>query len=155
MQLSKQEGYALRVAMELAVSGQASVKEIAERRGIPAPYLGKIVQSLVRGGVVITNRGPHGGVQLARPAAEITLRQVLEAAQGPIALSRCLSEPHHDCSINGPSCPVRQVTTRLQYIVVNELSRVTVADLAATLDAGQARTLPTAPAPSGTGGVQV
>jgi Rrf2 family protein len=104
---------------------------IAQRQHIPVAYLGKIVQSLVRAGVVVTSRGVRGGVQLARPAEHITLRQVIEAVQGPVALSRCLVEPLHDCAINGPSCPVRQVTTRLHELVIAELDRTTLAAMAA------------------------
>jgi Rrf2 family transcriptional regulator, iron-sulfur cluster assembly transcription factor len=129
MQLTKVEGYALRAAMDLAQVPASSVKEIARRQNIPAAYLGKIVQSLARAGVVLTSRGQRGGVQLARPAAQINLRQVIEAVQGPVALSRCLIEPLHDCSINGPSCPIRQVTLHLQETVVRELDSITLADL--------------------------
>jgi Rrf2 family protein len=135
MQLTKQEGYALRVVMDLAVTEVASVKGIAQRQNIPAAYLAKIVQALARGGIVRTTRGPRGGVELARSPASITLRQVLEAAQGPIALSRCLLEPHHDCSINGVACPIRQITTRIQDLVIQELDAVTLADVAGQVPA--------------------
>jgi len=131
MRLSKQEGYALRIALDLARYSASPLKDIARRQNIPLPYLGKIVQALARGGVVRTERGPHGGVRLARAPSTITMRQVIEAAQGPIALSRCLIEPEHDCPVNNANCPVRRVTSRLQAIVTQELDRVTLADLAA------------------------
>jgi len=131
MRLSKQEGYALRVALDLARCSQAPLKDIARRQNIPLPYLGKIVQALARGGIVHTERGPRGGVRLARVASAITVRQVIEAVQGPIALSRCLIEQDHDCPVNNPNCPVRQVTSRLQDIVTRELDSVSLADLAA------------------------
>ncbi len=129
MHLSKQEGYALRLALDLANSGAAPVREISARQNIPPAYLGKIVQALARGGVVRTKRGARGGVHLARPAAEITLRQVIEAAQGPISLSRCIVEADHDCPTNSMACPVRQVTLRIQNLVTQELEAVTLADL--------------------------
>lgn len=131
MQLSKQEGYALRLALDLATHEASSVNDVAERQHIPAAYLGKIVQSLARAGVLSTTRGAHGGVRLARPAEFITLRQVIEASNGPIALSRCLAEPDHDCPTHSADCPVRQVTMRLQRTVTHELDSVSVADLAA------------------------
>jgi Rrf2 family protein len=130
MQLSKQEGYALRLALDLALNQASSVREIAQRQHIPAPYLGKIVQALARGGVVRTERGSRGGVRLARAAAAISLRDVIEAAQGPIALSRCIVEADHDCPTNSLSCPVRRVTMRLQKMVTEELEGISLADLA-------------------------
>ena len=131
MQLSKQEGYALRLALDLAAHDASSVNDIAARQRIPAAYLGKIVQSLARAGVLSTTRGARGGTRLARPASQINVRQVIEAANGPIALSRCLAEPDHDCPTNSADCPVRQVTMRLQSTVTRELESVTLADLAA------------------------
>jgi Rrf2 family protein len=130
MQITKVEGYALRAALDMALVSPSSVKAIAQRQHIPVAYLSKIVQSLARAGVVLTSRGVGGGVQLARPPELITLRQVIEAVQGPIVFSRCLAEPMHDCAINGPSCPVRRVTTRLHDLVINELERTTVSDMA-------------------------
>src|SRR5512136_1988818 len=131
MQLSKQEAYALRLALDLATHDGASVNDIAARQHIPAAYLGKIVQSLARAGVLRTSRGARGGTRLARPASLINVRQVIEAANGPIALSRCLAEPDHDCPTNSAACPVRQVTARLQRTVTRELEAVSLADLAA------------------------
>lgn len=130
VQISKVEGYALRAVLELALVQSSSVKVIAQRQRIPPAYLGKIVQSLAHAGLVVTSRGQRGGVQLARPAAQITLRHVFEAVQGPVMLSRCLMEPQHDCSINGPNCPIRQVTGRLHDLVIAELNRTSVADMA-------------------------
>jgi Rrf2 family protein len=131
MQLSKQESYALRLALDLATHPPAPIHEIARRQGIPPAYLGKIVQALARGGVVHTERGARGGVGLASAPESISLRQVMEAAQGPIALSRCVSELGHDCPTNSMACPIRQVTMRLQDMVTGELASISLADLAA------------------------
>jgi Rrf2 family protein len=131
MQLSKQESYALRLTLDLATNPPAPIREIARRQRIPPAYLGKIVQSLARGGIVHTERGARGGVSLARSPESISLRQVLEAAQGPITLSRCVSEPGHDCPTNSLACPIRRVTMRLQHMVTRELASVSLADLAA------------------------
>jgi Rrf2 family protein len=131
MQLSKQESYALRLTLDLATNPPAPIHEIARRQRIPPAYLGKIVQALARGGVVHTERGARGGVSLAVPPESISLRQVLEAAQGPIALSRCVSEQGHDCPTNSQACPIRQVTMRLQALVVGQLASISLADLAA------------------------
>ncbi len=130
MQLSKQESYALRLVLDLTTNSSAPVHDIAQRQNIPVAYLGKIVQSLARAGVLSTSRGARGGVRLARAPETISMRQVIEAAQGPIALSRCISEPDHDCPTNSSACPVRQVTLRLQRLVTAELESVSLADLA-------------------------
>lgn len=130
MQITKQEAYALRLALDLAKEKTSNIREIALRQRIPAAYLGKIVQALAHAGVVRTERGARGGVRLAKPPEQITVRQVIEAAQGPIALSRCLVEPDHDCPTNSMACPVRRVTIRIHRLVTQELDAITLADLA-------------------------
>jgi len=88
MRLSHQVQYAICGAFDLAYNGQGApvrIREIALRQGVPARYLEQIFQRLRRAGLVTSKRGPGGGYQLARPAAEITLRNVVEAVEGPLA----------------------------------------------------------------------
>lgn len=126
MQLSRAAQFALRAVLDLAVSGPTSTAAVAARRGIPPAQAGKIVQQLVRGGVVRTTRGPRGGVRLARPADKVTLRQVIDAIEGPLAVSRCIV--YDDCPCAQP-CPVRTALTRIQRELEGMLDSVTVADL--------------------------
>jgi Rrf2 family protein len=83
--LSLQVQYAICGVFDLAYNGQAGpvqVRVIGERQAIPARYLEQIFQRLRRARIVAGKRGPGGGYVLARPAAEITLRDVVEAIEG-------------------------------------------------------------------------
>lgn len=87
MQLSRRVQYALYGMFDLAYNGAGEpvhVRRIGERQRIPEAFLEQIFQHLRRAGLVAGKRGPGGGFVLARPAAEISLREVIEALEGPI-----------------------------------------------------------------------
>ena len=89
MRFSLQTRYAVSGIFDLAYNGHGAavqVRVIGQRQAIPVRYLEQIFQRLRRAGLVAGKRGPGGGYTLARPAAEISLRDVLEAVEGPIAL---------------------------------------------------------------------
>ena len=88
MKLSLQVQYAVCGVFDLAYNGQeqpVQVRVISERQSIPGRYLEQIFRRLRRAGLVTSKRGPGGGYTLARPAREITLRDVVEAGEGPLA----------------------------------------------------------------------
>lgn len=92
MRLSTQADYAVRAVYELASHDPGALLhtgDIAAAQRIPGPRLAKVVHDLARADLVRTQRGHQGGVMLARPAAEITVRDVYEAVEGPIILCRC------------------------------------------------------------------
>ncbi len=92
MRLSTQTDYAVRTVFELAQREPGAVvqtRDIAAAQGLPEGYLAKVIQSLVRAGVLHSSRGTGGGVSLARPRAEISVRDVFEAIDGPLELHRC------------------------------------------------------------------
>ncbi len=88
MRLTTRTRYAIRALYDLAfhagTAPAAQAKEIAERQGIPFKFLEQILQDLRRAGLVVARRGPHGGYVLARPAAEISMADVLRAVRGPL-----------------------------------------------------------------------
>ena len=89
MRITRATDYAVRVMMRLAVnpdSGRMTQIELAEQAGVPAQFLGKVLQSLVKAGLAHSHRGVLGGFELARPSAEINLLQIVEAIDGPIQL---------------------------------------------------------------------
>lgn len=131
MQLTRQGDYAVRAVYALAAAGGRALtrKEIARLQGIPEPFLAKIVQLLSHHGLVTNTRGVGGGITLARPAAHITLRDVVEAAQGPTALNLCLQGPGA-CSRQG-FCAVHPIWIRAQAAMLAVLASVTFADLMA------------------------
>ena len=95
MRLTRGSDYAMRGIVYLAKQPRGTVclvSDVAEAQGVPESYLAKIFQDLSRSGLVVSHRGAKGGFALARDPDRITLRQVIEATEGPIALSPCLDE---------------------------------------------------------------
>src|SRR5947199_10589145 len=131
MQVSRKIDYALRAVIHLAdeeVSDRAcSVAEIASRERVPRQFLEKIVQELIHKGLVRSRRGPHGGYVLARPAEQVTFRDVIEAVEGPITLNVCVGE-HADCSLMG-ACGMERVWREGQRRVLELFDKTTIADV--------------------------
>jgi len=131
VRLTRQGDYAVRIVIELASRPAGAVvprARIQERSDVPPAYLAKIIQALARAGLVRTRSGARGGVSLAAPSAEITLRRVIEAVEGPIHLNRCVARP--GACPRDRFCTVHPVWLRLQALVTDELDAVTIAALA-------------------------
>ena len=131
MQLTLRGDYAVRVAVDLANQPRdATVKtgDLGRRTGVPPAYLSKIVQALAHAGVVRTRRGALGGVSLLRPPSTITLREIIEAVEGPIYLNRCLVRP--GLCPRDRLCTAHPVWSRIQALVTGELDAVRLAELA-------------------------
>jgi FeS assembly SUF system regulator len=109
---------------------------LAERTHIAAPTVSKLLKQLQRAGLVISTRGLHGGYQLARPAAQISAAAILDALEGPVALTDCAAG-HGQCDIE-ESCRVSRVWQRLNLAIRRALYEVSLAQLAG-LDAPPAR----------------
>jgi FeS assembly SUF system regulator len=127
MRLSNLADYAV-VTMSAAArhcgGGRISAAELAQETGLPAPTVQKLVSKLVAAGLLRSVRGAHGGMQLARPAAAITLADIVEAVEGPIALTACVDA--HDCDFES-GCAVRP-----HWPVVNEALRGALANVLLT-----------------------
>ncbi len=105
MQIPRKIEYALRAMIYMAdrPNGVARGSEIARHEQIPKYYLEKVVRDLMHRGLVHARRGPGGGDQLARAAANISFRDIIEAVEGPITLNVCT---------DGPSSCALQLTCR-------------------------------------------
>ena len=107
MRLSSMADYAV-VTMSAAArhcgGARTSAAELAAETGLPAPTVQKLVSLLSRAGLLRSMRGAGGGLQLARPAAAITLADIVEAVEGPIALTSCAEHGKHDCGLEGSCC---------------------------------------------------
>jgi FeS assembly SUF system regulator len=132
MRLSSMADYAV-VTMTAAArncgGARISAAGIAERTGLPAPTVQKLVSRLTAAGLLRSLRGAHGGLKLARPAAAISLVDIIEAVEGPIALASCL-DTEHDCSLE------RACVVRPHWPVVNEALRDALAQVSLTRLAG-------------------
>lgn len=130
MKLSTQADYAVRAVYELALHEPGTVLhtgDIAGAQRIPVPRLAKVIHDLARAGLVRTQRGQQGGVMLARPPAQITVRDVYEAVEGPIMLCRCRQrvEPCGD-----DVCDTHEFWHGVETLLTGELQTVTFAALA-------------------------
>jgi Rrf2 family iron-sulfur cluster assembly transcriptional regulator len=122
--------YALRAAVELAGrydSGPVNAKQIAGRCKIPYQLACKLLQRLHKAGIVKSEMGPAGGFSLGRNPSKITIRQVVEAVQGPVRLSKCLVSKSF-CRLSR-CCPINPELGRLQIKINTFLNGLTLKHL--------------------------
>lgn len=126
MHINLESDYAVRIVHCLAGAGQRmDAQTLAEKTGVSPRFTLKIMRKLGAAEIVRSFKGAHGGYTLARPASEITLRQVIEAVEGPYRFSRCLDKDF-DCSrTDNQPCPFRSIYGRITTMVVKELDAVT------------------------------
>jgi Rrf2 family transcriptional regulator, cysteine metabolism repressor len=112
-------------------TGPASLAEIAAEEDLPRAYLEQLVVSLREAGLVVSTRGAHGGYELARPPADITMGEVLRALEGPIAPMICASDDPDHSNVCGRSsgCTVNVLWVRVRDAVAGALDSMTLADL--------------------------
>lgn len=147
MKVSTRGDYASRALLSLALHADDgrpnSVRDIAERTGLPQPYLEQILLALKGAGLVRSKRGVGGGYVLARAADEITLAEIVGAVDGPIAAGD-FGEPHADgaCDHEG-QCVLLAIWSDVGARMRHLLGSITLADIA-QMSRG-ARTWPGAP----------
>ena len=131
MRVSAKVDYAVRAALELAAApdgAQVKAERIASAQSIPRKFLDTILQNLRQAGLVESRRGPDGGHHLARPAAEITIADVIRAVDGPLV--GVSGRPPEAVEYEGPAAALREtwIATRASLRAV--LEHVTLADVA-------------------------
>jgi Rrf2 family protein len=103
--------------------------DIQQEMLIPKSFMTRIVAQLSREGLVNTFSGRDGGLMLPRPASQITLKEVVEAFEGPILLSECMQvKGEDDCPFQS-NCPVRSKWGRVQVAMLREMASITFEDL--------------------------
>ena len=133
MRLSTKSRYGLRALFDMAYHAgtlPAQIKDISRRQNISPRYLEQIFQDLKRGGLLKSRRGPQGGYFLARKAQEITVYDIIMAAEGDLALVDCVKEKacKKECDLNN-SCVTQQVWAKASKVLNEYLSSVTLKDL--------------------------
>ncbi|MGE5554443.1 MAG: RrF2 family transcriptional regulator [Betaproteobacteria bacterium] len=132
MQLNQATDYAFRAVLVLASLQPGEVidaRTIASAERIPMRFLLRILRSLVKAGIAVSQRGVGGGYALARPPEEVTLLDVVEAVEGPTRVNRCLLDPEY-CSKRWASrCPVHRALAGVQSALRHELARHDFAEL--------------------------
>ena len=132
MRITAKADYAVRAAAELAAAeGEHTPmkgEELARRQSIPKNFLENILTELRRAGIVRTRRGADGGYQLARPAAEVTVADVLRAVEGPLAAVQ--GTRPEQLSYEGAASSLPDVWVALRASLRSVLEHVTLADIA-------------------------
>jgi Rrf2 family protein len=132
LRLSKKADYALIAMKHLALRGDrgsSSAREIAEAYAIPIELMAKVLQRLVRRGLLLSQQGTRGGYQLARPAVHISVADVIQAIDGPVTVTACSTE-EGTCD-QFSKCNVRDPLWRVRERILTALGECTVAELAA------------------------
>jgi Rrf2 family protein len=130
MKLSTKCRYGMRALVDIAGSREkipVKRKDIAEREGVSEGYLENLLVSLKISGLLYTVRGAKGGYVLTRPPEQITLLEVYEALEGPVAPVECLIAPSFCSRLDG--CVTRRVWDRIRVSIETVLSQTTLRDL--------------------------
>jgi len=128
--LAQSTGYAI-LALGFIASAAGKpllTRTIAEKCGLPAPFLSKIINRLARGHLVNTQRGVNGGVMLSRPANQITLYEVCSALDDPILVKRCMLGIA-ECS-DARACPAHEFNIEQRNQILDFINSTTIADIA-------------------------
>ena len=128
--INRKTDYAVRVVLSLAMhplGTRLSTKAIQDETLVPQAFLHRIIAQLSQANLIETFPGPKGGLQLARPADEITLRDIVEVMDGPVLISDCLKDKE-ECPL-AENCPVRNRWGGLQAMILKELGRTTMSHL--------------------------
>jgi Rrf2 family cysteine metabolism transcriptional repressor len=134
VKISTKGDYGLRALVELAQQFETrepvQVKDIARRQRIPEEYLGQLMVGLRRAGLVHSVRGAAGGYLLARPPSEMTVAQVLETLEGPLALVDGLSGPAAtEGGRRGPGAAIRELWWEATQAALTVLRGMSIQDL--------------------------
>src|SRR5205823_10010676 len=131
LRLSKKADYALMAMKHLALRGDrssSSAREIAEQYNIPIELMAKVLQRLVRRGLLASHQGTHGGYQLARVPGQISVADVIQAIDGPVTVTAC-STDDGQCE-QFEKCNVRDPLWRVRERILAALGECTEAQLA-------------------------
>jgi FeS assembly SUF system regulator len=131
LRITKLTDYAIVVLTQLAgpeADASHTARDVSDRTRIPQPTVSKLMKGLARGGIVTSQRGVQGGYRLARAPDAISLAEIIDAVEGPVALTECTSVAPDACELAG-SCPVEANWLRINQVVRNALAGITLADM--------------------------
>lgn len=131
MRLSKLTDYAvvLMVHMGQTADDQFSTARIAAETGVPLPTVAKVLKDLARAGLLVSVRGASGGYRLGRTPAQISIAEVIQALEGPIALTACVDGADDHCNVES-LCGMRGNWNKVNLAIRTALDSVTLADMA-------------------------
>lgn len=134
MRLTAQADYAVvmmaAAARHCGVRGRLNATLLAEDSGLPLPMVQKLVSRLSAAGLIESTRGTGGGFRLSRPAAAISLADIIEAIEGPIAMTACVEDGRQECAVE-ETCRVKPHWKHVNGAVRGALAGVSLASLCA------------------------
>ncbi|WP_432666268.1 Rrf2 family transcriptional regulator [Wukongibacter baidiensis] len=132
MKITQEADYALRIILHLSKNGidaRVDAKSISESEGIPARFTLKILRKLTKAGLTKSYRGVGGGYSLNRKPEAITMKDVIEAIDGPIYINRCIYDKEY-CNIHRTgTCDIHRELNKVRKTLIEELESVNFSDL--------------------------
>jgi len=130
LRLSKKADYGLIAVRHLAAmygQGTASAKDIAHAYGIPQQLMAKVLQRLAKKGLLVSQHGSAGGYELARPPAFVSALEVINAIDGPMVITSCITA-QGECQ-QTPLCTVREPLRKVNESIINALGTLSMAQM--------------------------
>ncbi|MBZ0271455.1 SUF system Fe-S cluster assembly regulator [bacterium] len=140
IRISRLTDYGIVLLTHMASDGAAdssnpethNAKDLASATYLPVPMVSKILKLLARDGLLLSQRGAKGGYRLSKPAGQINVAEVVRALEGPIAITECVvvdEEGMAGCCDNADVCQVRGNWQRINHVVEEALSRISLRDM--------------------------
>jgi Rrf2 family iron-sulfur cluster assembly transcriptional regulator len=132
LRLSTKARYAVMAMVDLALAesnAPVSLSSIAERQGLPLPYLEQLFAKLRKAGLISSIRGATGGYRLAHPAENVRVFDIITAVDHPLKATRCDHTIARGCQGDGKRCTTHDLWEELGHVVQLFLKRVTLADI--------------------------
>jgi FeS assembly SUF system regulator len=132
IRLGKLPDYGLVIAVTLVdADGLLKTSDVVQPANIPLATVRRLLKCMVDAGLIDSVRGNKGGYELSRPAAQISVADVIQAIDGPIALTACSdNNPDNRCSLEG-GCPLAHKWSKLNNEIVEKLHSVSIKEMAA------------------------
>ncbi len=130
LRITKLTDYAVLVLSDMVeTDGEAhAARDVAVSTRIPQPTVSKVLKVLARAGLVESERGKNGGYRLARPAEAISVAEIVDAVEGPIAVTECSDTGRSCCGLEG-GCPTERNWIRINDAIRQALRGITLADM--------------------------
>jgi FeS assembly SUF system regulator len=130
LRLNRMTDYGIVVLGQMAqdVGRVRTAAALAEASGVPVPTVSKLLKQMTAASLITARRGAKGGYALDRPAAEVTVTEIIQALEGPIALTACVDGAEDCCEVEH-SCPMRGNWNRVNRAIRAALDGVTLADM--------------------------
>jgi Rrf2 family protein len=138
LRLSKKADYglmAMKHLAERASAGACSAKEVADAYSIPAELMAKILQRLVKAGLLQSHHGTYGGYKLAREASQISAFEVIRAIDGPLFITSCITV-RGECD-QTERCTIREPLRRVNQSIEDVLKGIRISEMRDEVESGE------------------